>query len=264
MSSNHRIPVAVIGAGPVGLAAAAHLIRADIPVKVYEAGDTVAANVRDWAHVRLFSPWSLNADHAAKAILNSTAGRSRMATPCRPAAICTTRICVRSPTRRKCAPSSKPRPPSRRSRARHRQGGSRGPRGSAVFACWSKNGVAANGSGPRDHRRVRHVANPNPMGASGFPAVGETRASEFIAYGIPDVLGADRALYAGKRVLVVGGGHSAANVLLDLARLAETRQPDGIDLGAARRKPHAGFRRRRCRPAARARKARQRSQGAFG
>ena len=74
MSKNHH-PVAVIGAGPVGLAAAAHLISRNIPVKVYEAGDTVAANVRDWAHVRLFSPWSLNADHAAKA----TAETSRLA-----------------------------------------------------------------------------------------------------------------------------------------------------------------------------------------
>ena len=64
-----ELPVAVIGAGPVGLAAAAHLINRNIPVRVYESGETVAANVRDWAHVRLFSPWGLNMDHAAKAIL---------------------------------------------------------------------------------------------------------------------------------------------------------------------------------------------------
>ena len=64
--------------------------------------------------------------------------------------------------------------------------------------------------------------NPNPLGASGLQAIGEAEAADFIAYGIPDVLGADRATYAGKRVLVIGGGHSAANVLIDLARLAET------------------------------------------
>jgi NADPH-dependent 2,4-dienoyl-CoA reductase/sulfur reductase-like enzyme len=64
-------PVAVIGAGPVGLAAAAHLITRNIPVKVYEAGETIAANVRDWGHVRLFSPWSFNIDRAAKAILKN-------------------------------------------------------------------------------------------------------------------------------------------------------------------------------------------------
>src|SRR5262249_50446920 len=63
------LPVAVIGAGPVGLAAAAHLITRNIPVRLYETGETVAANVRDWGHVRLFSPWNLNTDHAAKAIL---------------------------------------------------------------------------------------------------------------------------------------------------------------------------------------------------
>ena len=64
-----NLPVAVIGAGPVGLAAAAHLIARGLPVKVYEAGATVAANVRDWGHVRLFSPWEYNIDPAARALL---------------------------------------------------------------------------------------------------------------------------------------------------------------------------------------------------
>ena len=49
-------PVAVIGGGPVGLAAAAHLIERKLPVRLYEAGATVAASVRDWGHVRTFSP----------------------------------------------------------------------------------------------------------------------------------------------------------------------------------------------------------------
>ena len=53
----------------MGLAAAAHLVTRGVPVKVYEAGDTVAAHVRDWGHVRLFSPWRFNADNAAKEIL---------------------------------------------------------------------------------------------------------------------------------------------------------------------------------------------------
>ena len=64
--------------------------------------------------------------------------------------------------------------------------------------------------------------NQNPLGASGLQAIGEPAAVDFIAYGIPDALGAHRATYAGKRVAVIGGGHSAANALLDLARLAET------------------------------------------
>src|SRR4029079_13509461 len=65
------LPVAVIGAGPVGLAATVHLITRKIPVRLYESGDTVSANVRNWSHVRLCAPWSLNIDHAAKAILKS-------------------------------------------------------------------------------------------------------------------------------------------------------------------------------------------------
>src|SRR5919199_1498770 len=71
MSVAENLPVAVVGVGPVGLAAAAHLIARKIPVKVYEAGPTVAAGVRDWAHVRLFSPWRYNVDTAARALLRN-------------------------------------------------------------------------------------------------------------------------------------------------------------------------------------------------
>src|SRR3954463_11019855 len=68
-SDTSALPVAVIGGGPIGLAAAAHLVTRGVPVKLYEAGETVAANVRDWGHVRLFSPWRYNTDAAATAIL---------------------------------------------------------------------------------------------------------------------------------------------------------------------------------------------------
>jgi len=61
---------------------------------------------------------------------------------------------------------------------------------------------------------------PNPLGASGVPASGERTVRDHIAYRIPDVLCADRARYAGRRVLVAGSGHSAFNVLADLAELA--------------------------------------------
>src|SRR5918997_2336726 len=71
MTSLENLPVAVIGAGAVGLAAAAHLIRRGLPVKVYEAGATVGENVRDWGHVRLFSPWTYNIDPAARALLKA-------------------------------------------------------------------------------------------------------------------------------------------------------------------------------------------------
>ena len=63
------LPVAVIGGGPIGLAAAAHLRLRGLPVRLYEAGATVGASVRDWAHVRVFSPWKYNVDPAARALL---------------------------------------------------------------------------------------------------------------------------------------------------------------------------------------------------
>src|SRR6185436_3250098 len=62
---------------------------------------------------------------------------------------------------------------------------------------------------------------PNPAGANGLPAIGERPAKERIAYGMPDVLGKERARYAGKTVAVLGAGHSALGTLIDLARLAE-------------------------------------------
>jgi thioredoxin reductase len=65
------------------------------------------------------------------------------------------------------------------------------------------------------------TATPNPLGAAGVAAIGERQQADRIFYGIPDVLGAHRDRYAGRRVLVVGSGHSAFNALLDLVDLAE-------------------------------------------
>jgi len=215
-------PVAVIGGGPVGLAAAAHLIERNIPVRLYESGATVAANVRDWGHVRLFSPWRLNIDQAAKAILKRhgwqeprgdamPTGGDLYDAYLRPLADTPDMRAVIETNARVKAIS------------RHGMGKvvTRG-REDRPFSL-----VVQNGASRVEYARAVIDAsgtwqNPNPLGACGFPAIGETDAADQIAYGIPDVLGEDRALYAGRRVLVIGGGHSAANALLDLARLAET------------------------------------------
>jgi thioredoxin reductase len=217
------LPVAVIGAGPVGLAAAAHLIQRGLPVKVYEAGTTVAANVRDWGHVRLFSPWEYNTDTAARALLQAHGWQEPPAkamptgsdlyeaylkplaeTP-EMAAVIETRAEVTAITR---------------------QGAdkvlSKG-RESKPFVLAVSNG---NGTIRRDLARAVIDASgtwtaPNPLGAGGILAEGEAENAKHIAYGIPDVLGRDRVAYEGKTTLVVGAGHSAANVLLDLAKLAE-------------------------------------------
>src|SRR5688500_821508 len=66
------LPVAVIGAGPVGLAAAAHLVERELPFVVVEAGEAVGASVREWGHVRLFSPWEFEVDPTAERLLEPT------------------------------------------------------------------------------------------------------------------------------------------------------------------------------------------------
>jgi thioredoxin reductase len=235
MISLENLPVAVIGAGPVGLAAAAHLIQRGLPVKVYEAGDTIAANVRDWGHVRLFSPWEYNTDTAARALLQSYGWQEppgkAMPTGCdlyeaylKPlaatpamAAVIETGVKVKAITRQGTDKVL-----------------SKG-RETKPFVLAVSNG---NGAIRRDlARAVIHASGtwtaPNPLGAGGILAEGEAENADHIAYGIPDVLGRDRVAYEGKTTLVVGAGHSAANVLLDLARLAE-RDPQTSVVWATR------------------------------
>ena len=68
-STRESLPVAVVGGGPVGLAAAAHLLARGLSVKLYEAGPAVGSNLRDWGHVRVFTPWRYCVDQAATELL---------------------------------------------------------------------------------------------------------------------------------------------------------------------------------------------------
>ena len=62
-------PSRSIGAGPVGLAAAAHLVRYQQPFIVFEAGSEPGAAIRQWGHVTTFSPWRYMVDGAARELL---------------------------------------------------------------------------------------------------------------------------------------------------------------------------------------------------
>jgi cation diffusion facilitator CzcD-associated flavoprotein CzcO len=75
MNSNEeqQLLVAVLGAGPVGLAAAAHLIERGLTSLILEAGSEVGANLATYRHVRLFSPWQYNVDKAARRLLQQHA-----------------------------------------------------------------------------------------------------------------------------------------------------------------------------------------------
>lgn len=223
MSSHESLPVAVIGAGPVGLAAAAHLIRRGLPVKVYEAGATVGANLRDWGHVRLFSPWKYNVDVASSALLKTQGWREpdgeAMPTG---AELYDAYLAPLAATPDMAAVIETGAKVTAISRQGADKVTSRN-RAAKPFVLAVSRG---NGTVRRDLARAVIDASgtwtsPNPLGAGGILAEGETENAKHIVYGIPDILGRDREAYAGRAVLVVGAGHSAANVLIDLVRLAE-------------------------------------------
>jgi thioredoxin reductase len=221
---NSTLPVAVIGAGPIGLAAAAHLLaRGETPI-VFEAGAQVGASIRDWGHVRLFSPWRYLVDGVATALLEHDGwsmpdadalplGRELVHQYLEPLAA-HPRI---APTLRL---NTEVLSVSRRAHDKMKDGD----RVAMPFVVRVR-----CPDGEEDEILVRAVIDasgtwrtPNPLGASGVAALGESAAGAHITYGIPDVLGGARQRYADKRVLVVGSGHSAFNVLLDLVEVTDS------------------------------------------
>lgn len=216
-------PVVVIGAGPVGLAAAAHLTRRNLPFVVLEAGAQIAASVRAWGHVRLFSPWRYVMDDAARALLAETCWQEPDGVLYPTGAELVDQYLVPLAAHPALAPQIRTGhrvvAVARQNHDKMQDAG----RADAPFL------VRYIHDGHEDQLLARAVidasgtwAMPNPLGANGLVALGEHAAADRIAYGIPDMRGAERARYAGRRVLVVGSGHSAFNALLDLAQLPDT------------------------------------------
>ena len=216
-----NLPVAVIGGGPIGLAAAVHLLQRGLPVRLYEAGGTVGASVLDWGHVRLFSSWRYNIDAAGRSLLERRGwqeppadafptGRDLYAQYLKPLAetpemraVIETGTVVKAITRHgadKVVTADRDKKPFE-------------------LIVSSVGGLRRDGA-----RAVIDASGtwkmPNPLGVAGIIAEGEEEHSDKIAYGLPDVLGRDRVKYEGRTTLVIGAGHSAANVLIDLVELA--------------------------------------------
>jgi thioredoxin reductase len=214
-----NLPVVVVGGGPVGLAAAAHLVADGLDPLVIEAAPEVAGSVRDWGHVRLFSPWRYNIDAAAAELLWAT-GWSMPDPDALPtgdelvddyltplAAVPELVGRIRTGTRVTAISRVAT------DKVRHE-------RADTPFT------VHIESAGGEEVILARAVidasgtwTSPNPLGGNGVPALGERAGADRIRYGIPDVLGAERTRYAGRTVLVVGSGHSAANALLSLVAL---------------------------------------------
>ncbi|MDC8014991.1 NAD(P)-binding domain-containing protein [Tahibacter soli] len=230
------LPVVIIGAGPVGLAAAAHVRARGFTPLVLEAGDAVGAGMRQWAHVRMFSPWAFNIDRKSAALLAANGWEAPDPTHFPTGGEVVAHYLAPLAATPALAPhirvNARVLGVTRRARDRMKNaqrdttpfvvryldhGDEREVLASAV--------IDASGT----------IDSPNPIGAAGLPAIGERAARERIAYGMPDVTGAARERYRGKRVLVVGSGHSAFNVLTDLARLVRTEP--GTEVHWAVRRP---------------------------
>jgi thioredoxin reductase len=223
MLENQLLPVAIIGSGPVGLAAAAHLITRNQPFLLFETGSTVAANVLSWKHIRVFSPWRYNIDKAARQLLEQTSWQSpdneglpsgqelydQYFKPLSELPAFEGRILLNTrvlSVGRKNMDKMKTR------------GREQAPfivqvlRNGGVVSYQVKAIIDASGTWNA----------PNPIGSGGLYALGEVENRDRIFYGIPDILNDHLDRFKNKSVLVVGSGHSAINAILELDNVKNT------------------------------------------
>jgi glycine/D-amino acid oxidase-like deaminating enzyme len=214
--------VAIIGAGPVGLAAAAHVLERGMAPVVLEAGPQAGHAIRQWQHVQLFSPWQYNIDKAAERLLARTGWNSPDPAVYPTGAELLDRyiepLATKTQLREVIRLNSRVAAVGRVGFDKAKTKG----RDAAPFEVRYQNGM-----GPEKLRADAVIdasgtwRTPNPAGTGGLPAIGEHKAAARITYGMPDVLGKQRARFAGKTVAVLGAGHSAIGTLTDLVTLAQ-------------------------------------------
>lgn len=216
-------PVVVVGAGPTGLAAAAEFTTRHVPVVVLERGTSAGAAVREWGHVRLFSPWSYLVSPAARPLLEPTGWQQPDGETYPTGA---------EWVREYLAPLADAL--GDRVRFDHEViGVARRGRDRVVDAGRTDEPLVVHVRTPDGVLRLPASAvvdasgtwtTPNPLGADGLPAAGEREAADQIVYTVPDLDQPDVAgRYAGKHVVVAGNGHSALTALVLL-----TSQPDAL------------------------------------
>ncbi|GAB2767732.1 NAD(P)-binding domain-containing protein [Streptomyces bullii] len=220
--SEQQLPVIVIGAGPAGLAAAAHLVERGIEPLVLEAGPAAASAVREWSHVRLFSTWGELTDPAAEKLLAPTGWTKPDATSYPTGGDWTEHYL-------------QPLADALGDRIRYGSrvtGVSRTGRDRIVDADRETQPFVLHVTSPegREERIFARAVidasgtwtTPSPAGASGLPALGEKAAADRITYRVPDLKDpAVRARYAGRRTAVIGSGASAFTALATLADIAK-------------------------------------------
>jgi thioredoxin reductase len=219
------LPVVIIGAGPIGLAAAANLVERGIDFVVLEAGDRPASSIRLWGHTRLFSPWRHLVDPASRRLLEAAgwtppvdenrapSGRELVDEYLTPlAGLEAIRTRIRYGVRVAAV--------TRQGMDRTRTAG----RDATPFLLrvLTADGTMQEVTGRAVIDASGTYTTPNPLASSGLEPLGAGGAGDRIVHALPDVLGADRARFAGRHTTVVGAGHSAANTLIALAELSRT------------------------------------------
>ena len=178
--------------------------------------------MRQWSHVRMFSPWSYNVDKAAESCCGEQGWNSpdpdHYPTGGELVEHYLEPLATRTRLKEHVQTNSRVISVARVGFDKVKTAG----RENAPFEIRYQ-----NGKGPSTVRADAVIdasgtwGAPNPAGANGLEAIGEAEHAQRIAYGMPDVLGAERARYAGKVVAVLGAGHSAVGTILDLARLKQ-------------------------------------------
>ena len=238
-------PVVIIGAGPVGLAAAANAAERAMEFVVLEGGPRAAAAVGEWSHVRLFSSWSELVDPAARRLLDASGTWTAPDDGAFPTGG-EWRDGYLEPLADLLAGAAG-------GQVRYEArvvGVGRAGRDLLVDSGRESDPFAIHVETPQGRERLLASAvvdasgtwtRPNPLGVDGYPALGETENADRITYGIPDFSDpAIAARYVGKHVAVAGKGASAQGVLVGLAKLAKTDAGAGTRVSWLLRRPSVG------------------------
>lgn len=211
-----ELPVVVIGAGPQGLAAAAHLIERGVDVVVLEAASSAGAAVGEWGHVRLFSEWTELIDSAARRLLEPTGWAMPSGYPTGAEWVADYLAPLGTALGDRVRYNSRVVGVGRKGRDLLVDAG----RSEQPFTVHVRDELG-------DERRVEARAvidasgtwsTPSPAGADGLPALGEKASGDRVSHRIPNF--ADPSPFAGRRTVVVGAGHSAVTAINELARIA--------------------------------------------
>ena len=218
-NSNKNLPIVIIGAGPIGLATAAHLVEQNQSFILLEAGNEIAHNIRTWGHVTLFSPWRYNINKAAKSLLEGSdwvepsletipTGHELIDLYLKPLAELKQ---IKPSIRLNSKVVGISRQLNDKMKSKNRLNQSFNiyvEKEDDIDIIEAKAVIDATGT----------WGNPNPANSTGVWLKNEKALADHIEYGIPDI-NTNPKRYANKKVAVIGGGHSAINTLLALSEL---------------------------------------------